>query len=199
MTDMLTRGIGSALSFAFDPDPIVFKAADELGVGPVRRACKRPDGVHYILKNLLNRNAFLCGCLDFTEEEPIEHLVVGLGFKHGATTKVQAVAHSRGSESSVKIPPVTYSAIERHLKSGHHAEVLLFHNHPANPVRAILDNLPLASDADRRLWAAEFLKPERMIKTLLGGGRLRCFIGENGSVGEFRTPQLLDVLQSVIK
>jgi len=199
MTDKITREISSVFSSAFDPDPIVFKEADEVGVRPVRNACKKPNGMRHTLKKPLNRNAFLCGCLDFTEEEPIEHLIVGLGLKHGSSTKVCGILHSTGSEAAVSVPPEIQSVIETHLNSEHRTEVLVFHNHPANPVNTLIDNSPIASDADRRIWASLFLKPSALIKALMGGGAIRFHIGENRFVAEFRTPQLLDVIKHAAK
>src|SRR3981081_2634779 len=49
----------------------------------------------------VNRNAFLCGCGDYTEDLPEEHLLVGYGFRHGSTTKVTSLYHVVGNANSV--------------------------------------------------------------------------------------------------
>ncbi len=99
--DLLDAGL-SSLS---DPRPIDFREADEVGVRPVRSPCQATAGEPVRLRHELNRNAFLCGCLDFTENEPIEHLIAGFGRHHGRTTRIEAVAHRLGSADQVDIGP----------------------------------------------------------------------------------------------
>lgn len=195
----MLRELGSLLSSAFDPDPIAFRYQDEVGVRTVRTACQQPDATLHILKRPLNRNAFLVGCLDFTGFAELEHLIVGLGLKYGTTTRIVRILHSTGSASSVQVLPPIQNAIVRHLSSEHRAEAIVFHNHPKNPINSFFDNPPLASDADRSVFIKNFLKPESLIKTLTGGGRLRCYIGENGYVREIRAPQLLDLIQFFVR
>jgi hypothetical protein len=123
------------------------------------------------------------------------YLIIGLGYRHGSTSKVQHLIHESGSQTRVAISTVTEATIDRHLAEDHKAEVLVFHNNPPNPLNRLLDNVPIASDQDRRTWLANMLNRFRLIKAWSGGGRFLCYIGENGFVREFRTPQLLEAVR----
>lgn len=186
---LLEEFLDPVLASAFDPDPIRFKARDECGVRAVRGAVTRASGA---LASFcpLNRNAFLCGCLDLTDEESIEHLIVGLGWRHGPTTKVDQLAHATGSAGQVAISPWIADAIRTHMAADHSNEVVVFHNHPRNPLNVIFDNVPIASTADRNLFTRDVMNVVSVVRTLMGGGRLRYFLGENGFVREFRTPPI---------
>lgn len=80
----------------FDPRPVQFRAPHEAGVAPVRRLLERGAAQAQQFPRTLPRNPFLCGCLDYTEHEPIEHLIVGYGSASGSTTNVRAIQHARG-------------------------------------------------------------------------------------------------------
>lgn len=181
------------ISSCFDPQPISFKAKDESGVAPVRAACRMPGGEIYRLKKLLNRNPFLCGCLDFTEDEGVEHLIIGLGRKHGTTTKIELIGHVVGAAGQVNFTEPLQQAVHKHIASDHRAEALIFHNHPQNAINVLTDNSPFASSTDRNTLLGYYLKPLNAIKTLMNGGRVRCYLGENGFVREFCTPNVLDL------
>ncbi|MBX3403841.1 MAG: hypothetical protein KF699_10565 [Phycisphaeraceae bacterium] len=187
--------VGSILSKALDPNPVTFKRADEAGLGPVRTGCQKPAGSLHTFRRELNRNAFLCGCHDFTDEAPVEHLIVGFGFQHGSTTVVESMAHAIGTEGAVSIPDHVAAAIRQYVQKEHANEVLLFHNHPRNPINIVFDNTPLPSGTDRRTLVSFHSDLKVLGKALMGGGRVRFYIGENGFVQEFRTPDLLPVLE----
>lgn len=70
------------------------------------------------------------------------------------------------------------------------AEALIFHNHPANPLHALIDNRPLASRQDRSFMLHLLERPKVGLKTIAGGGSIRFYLGENYSVREFRAPNL---------
>ncbi|HVZ64196.1 MAG TPA: hypothetical protein VG838_06920 [Opitutaceae bacterium] len=187
--------IGSTfLSSCFDPCPVSPRLADEAGVAAVRRACLRHDGALHRLRVPLNRNAYLVGCLDFTEHEPREHLIIGFGYRRGSTTRIDALLHLTGTETAVAISPAAHAAIGQFFHSDHRAEVLLFHNHPKNWLNIAFDNDPLASAADRQTLAAYLLQPAHILKSITGGGRIRFYLGENGFVREFVTPSLLNLV-----
>lgn len=189
------RSLADALiSSVFDPQPIIFRLADECGVSPVRAACQKTPGVVHGLRRPLNRNAFLCGCLDFTEGEEFERIIFGFGHKHGRTTKITDVAHAEGEANRVSIPDALQHAVMQHVAGDHRAEVLIFHNHPRNPLNVLVDNVPLASGMDRETLLGYYARPLVAIKSLMQGGRVRCYLGENGFVREFRTPNLLGLL-----
>lgn len=186
LKELLETGTASL----FDPNPIRFIRDHELGIRPIRNVLK--DGsVHQELKRELTRNQFLRGCLAATEKENVEHLLIGLGDHQGSTTYISSVLHVVGGPSSVSIPASVDSAIQGWMLAEHFAEAIVFHNHPRNALNVLFDNIPLASSADRQTLLANLLKPEHAIKALLGGGRARFFLGENGQVREFNTPDLI--------
>lgn len=185
LEDLLDPVLASAL----DPEPVRFRPGDKRGVRPVREAARTAVAAPVVIRPV-NRNAFLCGCLDLTEKEPIEHLIVGLGRKHGSTTKIHRLAHATGSAGQVAIPPWIAGAIRAHIAADHSNEVVVFHNHPRNPFNVIFDNAPIASTPDRELLTRDVMNVVSVVRTVMGGGRPRYFLGENGFVREFRTPPL---------
>lgn len=182
------------ISSSFDPQPITFRRDDERGVLPVRNVCQKAPTALHRFRSPLNRNAFLCGCLDSTEPEEIEHIIFGFGHRHGLTTKVTGAARVEGEANRVSIPDALQQAVFKHVGSDHRAEVLIFHNHPRNVLNIALDNHPLASGTDRETLLGYYVQPLVAVKSLMGGGRVRCYLGENGFVREFRTPNLLSLL-----
>jgi hypothetical protein len=187
----------SFISSVFDPEPVRFRAADECGVSPVRNACRKTLGVVHKSRIALNRNAFLCGCLDLTENEEIEHIIFGFGYKHGRTTKIYDIAHVEGLANKVGIPQLLQEDLLRHVADDHQAEVLIFHNHPRNELNILFDNAPLASNIDRQTLLNFYTQPLIALKSLMRGGRVRCYLGENGYVREFRTPNLLGLIDGL--
>lgn len=193
--DRLVRELFSVVvSGGFDPRPICFTGADEAGIAIVRAACARGVGKVAELRCPLNRNAFLRGCFDVTAAEPVEHLIAGFGWREGSTTKIGAVVEWTGSEGAVGIPRSFLRDAQRYLLEDRAKEVILYHNHPANVLNALVDNEPLASGTDRATLLNLHQNPLVLLKTLFGGGRFRFFLGENGFVREFRTPDILALL-----
>lgn len=191
LTNLLGETLKAILPAALEPGPVTFKAADERGVRVVREACRQHAPSVTPLRRVLERNPFLCGCLDLTEHDDHEHLIVGLGHKHGPNrTRIQAIAHVIGDRGSVSIPEIIHHAVQRHFLEAKSAEVIWFHNHPINPWNRLFDNTPLASVTDRRTATSTILQPLSLLKTLLGGGSHRFFLGENGFVREFVLPPL---------
>lgn len=187
--------IGAALSSLFDPNPVGFRATDERGVIPVRRACAPSrDGIQ-ALRPTLNRNAFLVGCLDFTQDADIEYLIIGFGARHGSTTKISALMHAVGNAHSVAPTPAMQQEVQNHLQRSLTGEVIIFHNHPRNWLNAVSDNSPIASGQDRTVMLHQSLAPQILFRFLLNGGRVMFYLGENGFVRRFHTPELLDVLE----
>lgn len=189
--------LGTLISKGFDPNPVVFKSSDDVGIGPVRNGCRKPDGNLHNFRRPLNRNAFLSGCAEFTSDAPVEHLIVGFGFKRASTTVVDSMTHAVGTRDAVSIPVHIARAISSHIQQEHANEVLLYHNHPRSPVNVVFDNTPLPSGADRRTLVSFHSNLTVLGKALMGGGRVRFYIGENGFVQEFRSPDLLALLDGV--
>lgn len=187
--------VGAVVSKSLDPKPVSFRSSDEAGIRPVRAGCTKADGELHIFRRPLNRNAFLRGCIEFTHEAVVEHLIVGFGFRHGSTTAVERMAHAVGTECAVSIPGHISTAIASYIMQEHANEVLLYHNHPRNPINAVFDNTPLPSRTDRRTLVSFHGDTKVLGKALMGGGRVRFYIGENGFVQEFRSPDLLSVFE----
>jgi hypothetical protein len=191
-TNLVLQLVDSAGAGLFDPAPIVFTAANEKGVRPVRQLVTEQRG-RASLSRAIPRNSFLCGCLDVTETETIEHLLVGFGTKKGSTTLISEMHHVRGGTHSVSVPRAILDQAEAHLSTSSANEVLVFHNHPPSPIGAVMDE-PLPSSQDRSLLLARrYLRPFVALKELSGGGTLRFYLGECGFVREFRTPGLLQL------
>lgn len=186
----------SSTAAMFDPPPLTFtKDHRRAGDARLRRLLEQPTGEAHSLAVSLNRSAFLAGCFANTVDAAVEHLIVGLGVVHGTTTKIRAARHEIGQSNRVAVPPDLINQINDHVRCGAKHEALVFHNHPSNPLHSILDNEPLASTADRRLLArARYLQPLIGLKTLLGHGNIRFYVGENGFVREFTTPAIVDLL-----
>jgi hypothetical protein len=192
LNEVLEMGTASL----FDPNPIRFTRDHEPGIRPVKKIVK--DGTaHQEMKRELTRNQFLRGCLAATEKENVEHLIIGLGDHQGPTTYINSVLHVVGGPSSVSIPANVGGAIQGWMQGEHFSEVIVFHNHPRNALNVLFNNIPLASTTDRKTLLANLLKPEHAIKALMGGGRVRFFLGENGQVREFNTPNLVEYLRQL--
>ena len=73
-------------------------------------------------------------------------------------------------------------------------ELLIFHNHPYNPLNFLFDNLPLASRKDRLFLEARALHRQQLVRQMLGQGRILFYLGENGYVKEFRLPSIIALL-----
>ena len=185
----LEIGESSFLS-CFEPAPIGGYYAGELP--RVRAALARAEGGKLArLRVKVNRNAFLIGCLKYTERKPHEHLIIGLGSRFPSTTKIESIHLSVGDEKSVGIPVMIAHMMWQHLRLHPKHELLIFHNHPLSFLNLLVDNLPLASRTDRRSLLARTSGVEYPEGTP-GDSRVRFYIGENGHVKEFRLPSLVN-------
>lgn len=194
-TNPFVQLIKTAAHLIADPDnSIAFTLADERGIAPVAAACKKDADSLHKPRSPLNRNAFLCGCIEATHGHDLEHLIVGFGRKYGKTTKVEQIAHHRGTSDTVGIPSHIRSAIINHVGAGPSNEVILFHNHPPSWINAVFDNQPLPSFPDRLVLTDYQSQPIVLLKLLLGRGHIRFYLGENGFVREFRTPHVGTVI-----
>ncbi len=188
-----------------EPCPLDFRKVDE---GEVRRAIAaikrgtRFSGAQ--LRTPLNRNHFLCGCLDYTEKAPEERLIVGYGNRSGGTTKIWRIHHVFGQERRVSIPRYVQDEIRRHHFSRTDAEVIVFHNHPRTGdepswlfvIKALLRDFPIPSGADRNQVQRYSHSALGVIRQLLGQGRVLFYLGESGYVREFPLPRLLPLFEA---
>ncbi len=187
--------IAAGLASLYDPQVIDFRRTHEVGVRPIRQLLDLRADKMQKLRRPLSRNAFLCGCLDYTEDQPTEHLIVGYGIAAGRATRVGAVQHVIGEAGSVAVPARLEQAARGFVVSQPRAELIVFHNHPTSWLNAMFDNVPLASSADRRLLLkTKYLQPVMALKGLLGLGGIRFYVGENGFVREIRGPGGLQLL-----
>ena len=133
--------IDTGIASIFDPNPVRFLPKHEHGVRPVRRLLFLGEEELQRLRQRLSRNQFLCGCLDFTEDQKVEHLIVGFGRKAGPGTWIESIWHKRGEVSRVAVTPAAVVAISEQVTSSPDGEVVIFHNHPGNLLCEILDKL----------------------------------------------------------
>lgn len=194
--DIMKELIDTGLSSIFDPNPVYFKPEHEEGVMPLRRLLFRRTSKIQGLPRRLVRNAFLCGCLDFTKNKPIEYLIIGYGVKRGVGTDIYAVQYVVGNECSVSIPDSVIKDVDRHSLGVPQSEIIIFHNHPYNWLNAVLDNVPLPSTTDRRtMLQKKYMEPFQFVRFLLNVGGVRFYLGENGFVNEIRTPSFIQLLK----
>jgi hypothetical protein len=73
-------------------------------------------------------------------------------------------------------------------------ELLMFHNHPYNPLNFLFDNWPLTSRKDRLFLETRGLNPPELLRRILGQGRILFYLGENGYVKEFRLPSIVSLV-----
>ena len=187
----------SAFLGCLEPNPVSHCYHDELP--RVRRAILRArDGSLARFRGQVNRNAFVLGCGAYADGKPEEHLLVGYGFRHGATTKVECLHHAIGETNTVRLPDAVAHAMWDYYGQHEDNELLIFHNHPYKPLNFLLDNLPLASRQDRLFLEARALHPQQLVRWLLGQGRVRFYLGENRCVKEFCLPSIVALLDRYV-
>ncbi len=183
----------SAFLGCLEPNPISSCYEDELP--RVRRAIVRArDGRLARFRDPVNRNAFVLGCGVYTDGKPQEHLLIGYGFRYGATTKVESLHHVTGAAGSVRLPDTLAHAMWDYYGQDEDNELLIFHNHPYSPLSFLRDYLPLASRQDRHFLEARAIHPQQLLRRLLGQGRILFYLGENGYVKEFSLPSIIAML-----
>jgi hypothetical protein len=185
-------------------NPIDFRSVDERQVRRARAAIRRVTNSCGVgLRDPINRNDFLCACGDLTEHMLAEHLIVGCGYRHGRTTRIGHVFHEVGQQRSVVVPDYLSAEIRRHNSHRSDAEVVVFHNHPRTgdeppwflALKSLLHDLPIASNADRRVLQGHAFNVTGILRLVLGQGRILFFLGESGFVKEFRLPPLMHFLR----
>jgi hypothetical protein len=195
MRGMLPEIVESVLLGLAEPAPLRFTAQQERDVPRVRGAIRRAvDGKLARLREPVNRNAFLLGCLDYSENEPLEHLLVGYGFRYGSTTKIDSVHHNVGTVGAVHLPPNMAHSMWEHYGHRADSELLVFHNHPYNPLNFLFDNVPLVSRDDRIFLETRALSVPQPVRLNLNQGRVLFYLGENGFVKQFSLPSLVALL-----
>jgi hypothetical protein len=192
-----TKLIEDILLACLDKRPIDFGRVDEAEVGRAKRAIQKSNGPKLrSFRDPMNRNHFLCGCLDATEDKPEEHLIVGYGNSVGRTTAIGRVHHIVGAQRSVGIPDYVHREIIRHHAHRSTAEVVIFHNHPRTGlepawfyvVKALIRDLPIPSRADRMQLQNYAFSVLGIARQLTGQGGIRFYLGESGYVREFSLP-----------
>ena len=183
----------STILGCFEPKPISSCYDDELP-RVRRKVLQARDGQLARFRDQVNRNAFLLGCRDYTDEKSEEHLIIGYGFRHGSTTKIESLHHVIGETRTVHLPDAVAHTMWDFYRQHKDNEVLIFHNHPYNPLNFLFDNLPLASRTDRRFLEARALNPQQLMRRVLGQGRILFYLAENGYVKEFHLPSIIALL-----
>lgn len=119
----------SAVLGCLEPNPISGCYDDELL--RVRKAILRArDGKLARFRYQVNRNAFIIGCLEYADDKPEEHLLIGYGFRDGSTTKVESLHHVTGGSHTVHAPHAVAHTMWDFYGKRESSEVLIFHNHP---------------------------------------------------------------------
>ena len=191
LREVATAGIVSL----FDPKPITWSGQHERDLRRIRPVIERATAeTSTEFKKPENRNSFLLACLDLTEHEPVEHLIVGYGIRHGSTTRVASVHHAIGSQHQVQPSGTMARTMLGHGSTAPKNELVVFHNHPHNVINLLVDNVPLASNKDRKTLEDLALNLVQMCRLLSGAGRILFYLGENGFVREIRWPRLETIL-----
>src|SRR5579884_1270909 len=158
----------SLLLSAFEPYSLQFKQEynDEIrrGVQAIRRATANKLAR---CRWQLNRNPFLFACLEFTDGIENEELIVGYGFRHGTTTKIEGIHRITGTGTAVGIPTNVGQSMLQFYDAHPQNELLLFHNHPRNIYRLLLDNSPLPSGDDRQTVEYRSINPQQLLRTAM--------------------------------
>jgi len=176
-----------------EPNEIRFKKKNNEGIDPVNDLLETTKTNIQELNPDLPRNSVLRGCLYYTEELSEEELIIGYGKKQGQGTNIYSLQHFSGERGKVGFPDHAMLGIKEYVRSGKNNEVIVYHNHPFNMLRGFLDNLPLASLADRRILKTQiFDSPELFIKDLFNLGTIKFYVEENGFVKEFTLPSIIE-------
>ena len=204
---MLSPKVVEAIILAcLERNPVDFRTVDEPAVRRVRAAIKPATTAKgATFRDPVTRRHFLCGCLDVTDRLPEEHLIVGPGTRHGNTTQVMHIYHVVGQERRVAVPDALRAEIRRHHFHKSNAEVVIFHNHPRTgnepdwfyTLKALLQDLPIASTADREQLRHHAFNAVGLIRQFFDQGRVLFYLGESGFVKEFRLPPLLPYLEQL--
>jgi hypothetical protein len=198
--------VEAVLLACLEKNPVDFRGIDEQEVRRVAAAIKRatsPKGSSF--KYRVTRKHFLCGCLDFTDKVPEEHLIVGYGLHYRNTTDIERVHHVPGEQRLVSIPGYIREDIRRHHFHRSDAEVIVFHNHPRTgsepewfyTLKSLLEDLPIAWNDDRRVLQHHALNPVALFRQFFGQGQVLFYLGESGFVKEFRLPPILPYLEQL--
>lgn len=198
--------IEAVILACLEKNPVDFRGVDEQEVRRVAAAIKRATtfkGASF--KYRVTRKHFLCGCLDFTDRLPEEHLIVGYGHHYGNTTDVERVHHVAGEQRRVSIPGYVREEIRRHHFHRSDAEVIVFHNHPRTgnepewfyTLKSLLEDLPIASNDDRRELQHHAFSPVGLFRQFFDQGQVLFYLGESGFVKEFRLPPILPYLEQL--
>jgi hypothetical protein len=189
-----------------EKNPLDFQKVTEAEVKRVRSAIKRATtATGATFRYSITRKNFLCGCLDFTEDLPEEHLIVGYGFRRGNTTDIGRIHHVAGEQRHVCIPDYIRAEISRHHFHRSDAEVIVFHNHPRTgeeaewfyTLKSLVQDLPIASNEDRRTLQHHAFNAVGLIRQVFGQGQVLFFLGESGFVKQFLLPPLLPFLEQL--
>jgi hypothetical protein len=198
--------IEAVILACLENNPVDFRTVDDAESKRVQSAIKRATAEKAAsFRYPVTRKHFLCGCLDFTERLPEEHLIVGYGFRRGNTTDIERVHHVAGEQRRVAVPDYIRSEIRRHHFHRSDAEVIVFHNHPRTgnepewfyTLKSLLQDLPIASNDDRKTLQHHAFNAVGLFRQFFGQGRVLFYLGESGFVKAFQLPPLLPFLEQL--
>jgi len=123
-----------------------------------------------------------------------EHLIIGYGLRYGSTTKIESLHHAPGKTGSVHLSNTIAHTMWQYYQQDNKNDLLVFHNHPLNPLNLLADNFPLVSNADRIFIETRAMNVQQLIQQISDGGRILFYLGENGFVKQFSLPRLSFIL-----
>lgn len=194
--DAWEKLLSSAISQPIDPAPIVLSDLNFARGRALVTRWRRESAERLHFRKSIPRNAFLAGCVELTDGEPREHLIVGFGVRRGNSAFVSHVVRGFGGTGSVSFPSELQQEIAQYVRKGHRNEALVFHNHPSNLINVVIDNEPWASPQDRAIAIRHLCDPLSLMKAISDGGRTRFYLGENGYVREFIGPDVFALLRA---
>ena len=171
--------IEAVILACLEPDPADFRRVDEVEVKRAKTAIKRATAEKCaLLKFPIGRKHFLCGCLDFTDCLGEEHLLVGYGYRYANGTTIERIHHVVGEQRRVSVSSHIRAEIRGHHFHRSDAEVIVFHNHPRigneaewfYTLKSLVQDLPIASNDDRKELQHHALQPRRLVPAVLRAG-----------------------------
>lgn len=110
---------------------------------------------------------------------------------HRASGDAQRLSGTHLDGRAVRLPDAVAHAMRDYHGQHEDNELLIFHNHPYNPLNFLLDNLPLPSRTDRLFLELHALNTQQCMHRLLRRGHILFYLGENGFVREFCLPSIV--------
>jgi hypothetical protein len=194
--EVLIEILDTYIPTLIEPNPIQFQKRHKNISHSLKRHFNIKSKKILKLRKSMIRNQFLYNCLEFTNFEQIEYLILGYGTKRGVGTDIKQMQIILGDSNSVGISQTVENKIERWMLDIKN-EIVVFHNHPRYWVNALFKD-PLPSGTDRDTMFNYKLTANYIFRIFLQkGGGVKFYLGDNGKVREFKNPRLKRVIQAL--